>query len=423
MNLQLKYGKGMLSSELRNLRSPIELKTRHIATLLKPEEIILQALQKPIGSFPFTQLFKNTGNVLIIAPDDLHETGGEHYLPILVQMLNELCIPNSEITILVAAAWGARRNGVHRLLSVEKSSPAPKILYHDPCDVKSLEYVGHTRRGTPVFVNRMLIDADSIILCGSVSHDPFAGYNGGPRLVVPHCAGEETIERCLALTIDPAENRIHPRCSDGIIEGNPLQEDAREAFRCITVDFLLHTILNHCNTVIGAVAGTPLQAHAAGCHMIDDIYRVPIDYQAELVIASSGGYPYDRNFIEAHTALHHAVQAARPGGTIIFLAECREGLGVRDFLRWFGKDSAGHPHSELTKRHHLEGVAAISTMQKARDQRIIAVTNLPPEVVTTLGFTPAGSLLEAMQLAQKSATEANGVYIMPNAATTVPYLA
>ena len=418
--LKLKYGSGRAESEFRPTRQTVELKTKRIATLQRPEEIIAQALEQPIGCFPFAQLFKKAGHIVLLVPDDLHDSGGEHYLPLLLRRLKAVGVSMREVTILVAGAWGARRNGVPHLIAGEEDAGYPRVVYHDANDAKSLEYAGETKRGTPVFVNRLLVDAEYVLLCGASGHHSFAGYRGGPELIVSSCAGRETLERNLFLACDLAQGRLHPRCYDGVLTGNPVQEDMREAFRFLSFNFLLHTIVNDRNQVVSAVAGEPLQAHAAGCHMVDDIYRVPVAQMADLTIVSAGGHPHDRNFLEAHRALHHACRVTNPGGTIIFVAECARGLGSphllpassAEVLRMAAPQELGHYPPEM--------VWALSTKQKARDYRVIAVTNLAEKIVAGLGLTHAASLREALQLAQAALGENRLCYLIPNGATAVP---
>jgi nickel-dependent lactate racemase len=421
MILKLKYGAGSVEAEFRPPRQTAELKTKRIATLQKPEEIINQALDQPIGCFPFAQLFKKAGHIVLLVPDEVYDTGGAYYLPLLLRRLKALGVSMREVTILVAGVWGARRNGVPYLIETEKEGEGfPRVVYHDANDAKSLEYAGETKRGTPVFVNRLLADAEYVIVCGASGYHSFAGYRGGPELLVSSCTGRETMERNLLLACDLAEGRLHPRCYDGVLGGNPVQEDMREAFRFLSLDFLLHTVLNDRNQMVGAVAGEPLQAHAAGCHMVDDIYRVPVAQMAEATIVSCGGHPHDRNFLEAHRGLHHACRVTNPGGTIIFVAECAKGLGSphllpanrAEVLQILAPRELGHYPPEM--------VWALSAKQKARDYRIIAVTNLAEKIVSGLGFTPAGSLREALQLAQPALSESKLCYLIPNGTTTVP---
>lgn len=412
-----------MQADFRPPRRFAELKPKSIVTLQRPEDIVAQALDHPIGCHPFEQVFRSAGSVLIVVPDEAHSVGGGVFLPILLARLYRLGFSPNDITVLVAGAWGARRNGIPQLLGGTKSSQAqPRLVYHDAGDVKNLEYIGRTRRNTPIFVNRLLLDCEYVTVCGGVHHHPFAGYAGGPSLIVPGCAGVETAERLSALTLDPMVPRLHPKCRDGAIEGNPLQEDMREAFRFLTIDYLLHTILNDSNHVIGAIGGEPLQAYAAGCHQIDDIYRVPVAQLADLVLVSCGGYPNDRSYETAHRALHHATQVVRPGGTVILTAECPEGAGSAQLAAWLAEQELSSLHSQLHRHYQPAGALAMSTRQKADHAHIILVSGLNPALVTSFGFHPAQSLSEALQIAYTRLPAVDNCYLLPNGSSTVPYL-
>lgn len=424
MKLNLKYGRGVVQADFRAPRRFAELKPKFIATLQKPETLVAQALAHPIGSHDFDYVFRGSSSVLIVVPDEAQHVGGGVFLPIVLARLYRLGLSPRDITILVAGAWGARRNGVPQLLGDASFRQGhPRIVYHDAHDAKNMEYIGRTRRSTPILVNRLLLDFDRVLLCGGVKHHPFAGYDGGPSLIVPDCAGVETIERLSALTLDPCVPRLDPHCRGGVIEGNPLQEDMREAFRFLTIDFLLHTILNDCHQVIGAIGGEPLQAYAASCHRIDDIYRVPVAQLADLMLVSCGGYPHDCDFASAHHALHHAMQAVRPGGVVILAAECPQGAGAAQLATWLAENNLSSIHDQLQRHYHPAGALAMAARQKAGHARIILVSALDFALVTALGFHSAQTLSEALQLASAWLPDINSCYLVPNGSNTVPFLA
>ncbi len=66
-------------------------------------------------------------------------------------------------------------------------------------------------------------------------------------------------------------------------------------------------------------------------------HSVRIERKRDLVVVSCGGYPYDINLIQAHKSLEMAAQACTDGGTIVLLAECRDGLGHPAFMKWFAE--------------------------------------------------------------------------------------
>ncbi len=60
---------------------------------------------------------------------------------------------------------------------------------------------------------------------------------------------------------------------------------------------------------------------------MDQVYGVKIPKQADVVIASCGGYPKDINVYQMQKTMDNAVLACREGGVVILLAECEEGSG------------------------------------------------------------------------------------------------
>jgi nickel-dependent lactate racemase len=359
--------------------------------------------------------------VVIVTPNPADGGGAEYYLPLLRERFNRLGVRDEEIRVLVAApvdSW-LRPSELPQVSFAELVGEKVRVFWHDPHDHKSLTYAGLTRRGTPVFVNRLLLDADYVLLTGSVSHHPLAGYGAGPRLILPGCAGEESIQRHFSHALDhenafePAAPQATPvgvyaRCRDAVVEGNPLQEDSREALRFIAANFLLHTVLNDQQQIVGAVAGEPLQAFSAGCKAIDSMFgALTLPPAAHILVVGCGGFPHDRDLRTASPPLLRALQFARPHDVIIFLAECREGLGsevLSRFLQaWPEQDSSFRQpkwfHQQF-RHNELEVLMTLAVLQRAQARRVIMVTALEAGLVQRLSFVAARSLREALSLAE-----------------------
>lgn len=432
MELRLKYGEKILTAELPDFfikrnnvkleRQFFELHAKHIATLQKPTAILNQALDRTLGSYPFDRTFRGARNILIVAPDLSAAAEMEICLPLLKKRFNDLHIPDEEIRLLITAnadalsPTGKSSTNVSGLIGGKID-----VLHHNPHDHKALEYVGQTRRGTPVFVNRLLLEADYVLLCGSVASHPFAGYGNGPRLILPGCAGAETIRRHFHHAVDPKTQEIHLRCRDGMIDSNPLQEDSREAFRFITTNFLLHTNLNDQRQIIGAVAGEPLQAFSASCKALDSMCRTTLATAANLVIASCGGYPNDSDLSTAYAAFQRAKQIVRPDGVVIFIAECRDGIGAAL------APLIDTPTATLNVMATLLGP---QLLHKENEPRIILVSALPPPLVEQMGFIPASSLSAALAQAESFLTppkprligEIFSAVLISNGTFSIPHL-
>ena len=78
-------------------------------------------------------------------------------------------------------------------------------------------------------------------------------------------------------------------------------------------------------------AGEPEEAHRQGVEFVRKSTLAAVDEPADLVITTSGGYPLDLTFYQAVKGVTAASHVVKPGGTILLVAACSEGLGGPEF--------------------------------------------------------------------------------------------
>jgi len=121
-------------------------------------------------------------------------------------------------------------------------------------------------------------------------------------------------------------------------------------------DFLLNVVLSPAGELVKVVAGHFEQAHAEGCKTVDQMYRVSFDEPYDLVLASAGGFPFDIDLRQAHKGMENAARAVRPEGTLVYFAECRDGVGHPAFEEWVTKfTSSSQMERELHSRFVVGG--------------------------------------------------------------------
>ena len=114
----------------------------------------------------------------------------------------------------------------------------------------------------------------------------------------------------------------------------------------------------------------------------------------------------------------HAVHACCDGGSIIFLAECGDGLGRADFLKWFEAADSSKLEIRLRTAYEVNGQTAWSLLTKAERWRVHIVSELPDEEVRRMRMIPADTLAAALATLSP---DARG-YIMPRGAAQLPIL-
>ncbi len=414
--MKLAYGKEIISFSIPT-GVPcrlIDLKTP--AALENPHEKIKAALRDPISSLPPGEYVKAGETVCILVNDATRLARSELFLPILVSELVEAGIAEKDMFIVFA-------NGTHRPLSEAEmkelvgNEVAERIrLFNHDCDNKDeLVFLGRTSYGTPVWVNKRVVQADRRILTGSVVHHYFAGFGGGRKALVPGAAGRETIRKNHSLLLDE-------RAQSGRLDGNPVHEDLVEAALLAGGGFLLNTVLDEQKNIMGVFSGDMVRAHQEACALADRAYGAGIKEPADVVIAGCGGYPKDINLYQAHKTLDNAIKALKQGGKLILLARCPEGIGSElygEFVDKFG--SLEELEDALRKNFVLGGHKAYTVGKLLQKGRVYLVSDLDPVIARRFGFIPAESIEDAVAEVYAGGKDLL-TYIIPQGSLSVPRL-
>ncbi len=352
-----------------------------------------EKLDSPIGTRPLEEIVGTGESVLIVVPDATRQTAAGQVVNLLVRRLIANGSQPSEITIIFAT-------GIHRKVSeAEKSeiltpfiAQRIKTLDHDPRDLAKLVRLGETNGGIPIELNRALVESDHVVLVGGVTFHYFAGFTGGRKLICPGLASTRTITATHKLAFD-CENRSRRNGVDtGLLDGNAVHEAFVEAVSKVRPAFALSAIVNSHGEVVELYCGDWITSHRAACDEFARRHTVNVAEKRGLVIVSCGGFPHDINFIQAHKALEAASHACREGGTIVLLAECRDGLGRDDFLKWFDAETSEALAVKLCEKYQVNGQTAWSLFRKAERFNIRVVTSLNSDALSKMSLMVETSL-------------------------------
>ncbi len=419
MIFSLPYGTGTLSFALPDCVSVHVVRPPRRTVIPDMEHRLHQALDHPLSSISFDEYLQRGTPVTIIVPDKTRQSGIIALLPLVLRRMHERGIPRESIRILFAnGTHGSQTEQEKRAIIGDAVYESYPVFDHDSHEEKSLIPIGRTARGTEVRINALAVESPVIIAIGAIIHHYFAGFGGGPKLIVPGIAAYSTAVQNHRLTL--TENGdFHPYCKEGIIDGNPVYEDIVEAVRLCPPVFFIGTLLDTEGNITDIIAGNPVDAHRSGAKNADMQFRVPIDRKTDIVITSGGGYPRDITMIQAHKALHHAYEAVRNGGVILCCAECRDGIGSPTFMKWFEHTSITTMRHELLEHYTLNGHTALALRKKLATAKIVFFSMLDPTLVRKMGMIPASSLDDGVALAMEERT-VSSVTIIENGAACLP---
>ena len=381
---------------------------------------VFDALNHPVGTPPLRDIVRPGERVAVIVNDITRLTRTDLLLPPVIETLNRAGIPDSGIFIVFALGIHRPQTGAERRKIIgDALFRRIRNFDHICTDEENLTTVGTTRFGNVVQINRQVMEADRIVLTGEIMYHLIAGYSGGRKSLVPGVAGFRT-------TTFNHRMIFQPRAAAGILDGNPAHEDLLEACRMIGPDFLVNVVLTPDGSLAHVAAGHYEQAHRAGCRVVDELLSAPLDRTYDVLVASAGGFPLDIDLRQAHKGLENACRALKPGGAILFFAQCPNGSGHPAFDAYVAR----YGNDEEMKRallDHFEvgGHKAYWVAKLGREFDIHLVSDLPEEFVRRCHLKPvhperhAEALNELIQTAGPSAR----IGVIPHAGHTLPRVA
>ncbi len=418
VDVWLPYNKTEVCARIptRNFLGNIEPNEKPSATDEKGE--ILRALNEPIGSKSLNDIVKSGNKIAIVVDDSTRPAPSDIIIPPLLERLNQLDIKDDDVTIIFGC-------GTHRAVKPEEVKEIlgkdvagrVKTISHN-CHAKDHVYMGTTKKhGTKVYVNKIFAEADVRILTGDIEMHYYAGFGGGRKSVLPAVSNIATIQHNHSLT-------LHPEARTSILEGNPVHEDMIEAARVVKTDFILNVVANSEGKIVKAFAGDLEDAFYEGVKLVEEMYKVPIDRRADIVVVSPGGYPADINLYQAYKAIDNALESVKRGGVIVLVAECSEGYGNEVFYEWMARyKDLKSVQRQIKKNFDLGGYKAYRLLQALQKSQIILVSTMPDYyAVNVFKLRTARALNDALDNAFKIAGRNAKVWAIPHGHMTLPVL-
>lgn len=406
------YGHGTRQFELDEERVLLEMAAVRADAEPDETEEVRRALKNPIGSPPLNEIVRPGETICIITSDITRPCPSAVILPPLLEELEQAGIHLDDITVVFAL--GSHRRHTEEEQERLVGSSVYRQVHTVDSDPEDTVYLGMTALGTPVNITAVVAQADRRILVGNIEYHYFAGYSGGAKALMPGVSDREAIQANHSRMVE-ATSRA------GEIEHNRLRLDLEEAADICGCDFILNVILSEEKKILRAVAGDHRAAHRAGCAFLDSLYRIPIERQADLVIATPGGFPKDINLYQAQKALDNARHAVRPGGIIILAGACSEGFGEEVFREWLLEAEQPQDLIDRVKREfRLGGHKAVAIAMTLERAQVYFVSDMDVQDAARTFMKPYQDLETAISDALVTLGPDARVIIMPHAGSTLP---
>lgn len=299
---------------------PIDLAGRGFDLVLPPQlpapaplsSLLAAALASPLGEALGTLAWPGVRGTIIVSDATRAEPRAA-----FIEALRAHLPPDADLTLAIATGT----HGPASLAELDLPGDLP-VINHDGLRADDIVELGTTTRGTPVRVHRCVVDTDLVIATGCIRPHYFAGFGAGVKAIFPGLGEAAAIRVNHRL-------KLEPDARAGIVVGNPCREDLEEAARMLPVPaFLLNGVCDSDDRIHAAVAGDIVTAFRAGVALARPWYEVHAR-PAPVVIASDA-LPVTASLYQAAKIAAAAAPFVEPGGTLVIVAECPDGIGPLD---------------------------------------------------------------------------------------------
>ena len=414
------YGSGSVELPLPDTARVQELYGHEEPPIEEIQTALYAALEQPIHQLPLCKWLEAGDKVTLIISDmSRFWMRQDLVVPHLIRYLNQVCgVPDENIVILVANGTheGGSEEDLRTLVSQDIFERIP-VVNHD-CLAEDLVYLGTTTHGTPVEVNPLAVGR-KVIALGAATQHVMAGFGGGRKSILPGISSMETIRHNHALALDPNAPRSNPAIGNAVLEGNPLHDDMCQAAAMVEHLYVVNLVMNADMKLARIFAGHWLDSWLEACKAADAMYETPIDEKADVIITSCGGYPKDMSLYQGTKTIDNVEFGLKPGGTLVLLAECRDGGGPAEYFDWVDSLLAGTLDADLRKNFTIPGYIFYLNCEQAQRYHVVMLTSASPERLNAMGikaFSDVNELMKELELENKS------VYVIPNGSTVIPTL-
>ena len=411
MKFELKYGKGHVEFEIEEKNYMGSLLPNEIDFELKGEAEVKRALENPIGTKRLKDIVKSGERIVIVTSDITRPMPSKEVLPAVINELKLADVQEKDITIVLAL--GSHRGHTEE----EKKALVGEVVYNSDVNIMDSDMnrcinLGKCKNGTPVDIFEPVAKADRIICMGNIEYHYFAGYSGGAKALMPGVSSHAAIQA-------NHSNMVKKEAYAGNLDTNPVRQDIDEAGEYIHIDFIVNVILNSKKEIVKTVAGHYLKAHREGCKVLDELYGIQLEKQADIVIVSPGGFPKDINLYQSQKGLDNAKQAVKDGGIIILVASAKEKFGESTFEEWMLSKEPHEMIKEIQENFKLGGHKAAAIAMVLQKAKIYMVSDLEDDLIRRIHLMPFKTVQEAIDAALTELGDGSQIMLMPAAGSTL----
>jgi nickel-dependent lactate racemase len=370
----------------------------------------------------------------IAITDRTRSTPLQLLVPILLDQLNALGVPDENITVISGGGMHAadRRQDLQQTLGRELLGRV-EVLTNEPDNEAVMAYMGQSAIGTPVEVHRRFAEADLRLGVINVNPCMLAGWSGGGKIVQPAISSRRSIYYNHKQFVQAL---MELRCASlmGIMPPeNPVRADVEECATISGIDFVVNTVLDAERRLVDLACGDVVAAHRVAVDRMAPFVEVSLPEAVDVLVAAVGEPALEVSLFQGGSRVcGGADRYLKPGGTLIMVNACTEGIYEgfehEEYRDWMRRMPTPAEIGQLVEDGAMGGekgcvLFTFSWLLHEMNCRIVIVTDgMTATELEEVHLGHASHVQEALDAALSDHSTGASIGIMPYAGLVLPTL-
>lgn len=354
------------------------------------------SLQAPVDFPPLAQCLTPDDHITVVVREEMNGLA-----PVLTAVLETLATADVRLeatTVLCPPRlYGENQDWVGQLPEAFRDV---EVAVHDPADQRQLAYLASTKAGRRVYLNRLLTDADQVIVIGRAGYDPVTEYTGGLGDIFPAFSDEPTRYEFLHKPTEALQGK----------KAWPVRQEVEEVGWLLGMPFFLQILEGAGDDVAAIQAGSAAAVAEQMRTRLQTVDRHGVLNTADLVIATLSGDPRRHTFAEVCHAYANASRLVAPGGRIVLLTHSQGDLGPG--AAYYRQAENPIQGLSLVRKHHTPDMVAFWQLTLAVSRaKLYLLSQWPADALEEMSLVP----LDHPGQVQKLIDDAQQIAVLPDA--------
>jgi nickel-dependent lactate racemase len=369
----------------------------------------------------------------IAITDRTRSTPNARIVPILLDQLNALGVPDERITVISGGGMHAPDSQEELTNSVGQAvMERVELLTNEPDNDAIMVNMGTTDLGTPVEVYRRFAEADIKLGVSNVNPCMLSGWSGSGKIVMPGVSSRRAIYHNHKLFVEPL---MELNCASliGVMPpDNPVRADIEDFATLSGIDLLVNTVLDSERCLVDVFCGEHLASHRAARDCMLPKVEVSLPRSVDVLIAGVGDPALEVSLFQGGSRVCGGVDRyLKPGGTLIMVNACTEGIYEgfehEEFREWMRQMPTPRNIGQLVDDEQMGGekgcvLFTFAWLLHEMGCRIVVVTDgMTAEELEEVHLEHASSVQDAADDALGRSAQAS-VGVMPYGGLVLPTL-